>query len=106
MFTRTTFHENNLSQVEKSAKLFLALDKYEGFHLVCTQCFLKKLTFLTRTRAYQGVRNVSFLGNFAYVLNGWSFRRSAQEFSYKFYVSIFCNKLENYMGRGELLMPP
>ena len=25
----------------------------------------------TRTCAYQGVRNVSFSGNFAYVLNGW-----------------------------------
>ena len=26
----------------------------------------------TRSCAYQGVRNVSFLENFAYVLNGWS----------------------------------
>ena len=28
----------------------------------------------TRTCAYQGVRNVSFSGNFAYVLNGWPLR--------------------------------
>ena len=27
--------------------------------------------FLIRTCAYQGVRNVSFSENFAYVLNGW-----------------------------------
>ena len=26
----------------------------------------------THTRAYQGVRNVSFSENFAYVLNGWT----------------------------------
>ena len=39
--------------------------------------FSEKLTFLTpltrlRTCAYQGVRNVSFSENFAYVLSGWS----------------------------------
>ena len=28
----------------------------------------------TRTCVYQGVRNVSFSGNFAYVLNGWPLR--------------------------------
>ena len=28
-------------------------------------------TFSTRTCAYQGVRDVSFSENFAYVLNGW-----------------------------------
>ena len=39
--------------------------------------FSEKLTFLTpwyahvHTCAYQGVRNVSFSENFAYVLNGW-----------------------------------
>ena len=38
--------------------------------------FSKKLAFLTPwyadVRVYQGVRNVSFPGNFAYVLNRWS----------------------------------
>ena len=34
--------------------------------------FSEKLTFLTPWCAYQGVRNVSFSENFAYVLNGWS----------------------------------
>ena len=42
--------------------------------------FPEKLTFLAswyahvRTRAYQGLRNVSFSENFAYVLSGWSLR--------------------------------
>ena len=38
---------------------------------------LKKLSFVTpwyaRVCAYQGVRNVSFSENFAYILNDWSF---------------------------------
>ena len=32
---------------------------------------ISKPLISTRTCAYQGVRNVSFLENFAYVLNGW-----------------------------------
>ena len=31
----------------------------------------EKLIFLTRTCAYQGVRNFSFLGNFAYIPKEW-----------------------------------
>ena len=42
--------------------------QWEIIHLVRTQNFPKKLT----TFVYQGVRNVSFFGNFAYVLNEWS----------------------------------
>ena len=49
----------------------------QGFiHLVSTQNFPKNSHFLplwyARTCAYQGVRNVSFSENFAYILNGWS----------------------------------
>ena len=33
--------------------------------------FTEKLAFLTPWCAYQGVINVSFSENFAYVLNGW-----------------------------------
>ena len=44
-------------------------------HEVRTQNFPKtnisNPLILTRTCAYQGVRNVSFSENFAYVLNGW-----------------------------------
>ena len=47
----------------------------EGGHSLSTYAkFSEKLTFnpLIRTRSCQGVRNVSFSENFAYVLNGWS----------------------------------
>ena len=40
-------------------------------HLVFTQKFSQKLTFLKPWYAYQEVRNVSFSENFAYVINEW-----------------------------------
>ena len=41
-----------------------------GYPLSTYAKFSEKLTFLTPC-AYQGVRNVSFSENFAYVINGW-----------------------------------
>ena len=48
--------------------------RFEREHLFSTYAkFSEKLIFLNpRTCAYQGVRNVSFSENFAYVLNEWS----------------------------------
>ena len=46
-------------------------------HLAGMQNFPKKITnplVHTRTCTYQGIRNVSFPKNFAYVVNGWSHR--------------------------------
>ena len=56
---------------------FLTSSYIVGFiHLVRTQNFPKinisDPLIRTRTCSFQRVRNVSFLGNFAYVLNGWS----------------------------------
>ena len=50
----------------------------------------------TRTCAYQGVRNASFSGNFAYVLNGWSqrLRHISLIFSIFYYSKSFpCDRL-------------
>ena len=48
-------------------------------HLVCLRKIFRKtyisyLPIRTRTSVYQGVRNVRFWENFAYVLNDWSLR--------------------------------
>ena len=52
------------------------LDTLGLIHLVRAQNFSKTNIFYslirTRTCAYQGIRNISFLGDLAYVLNEWS----------------------------------
>ena len=45
-------------------------------------CFFRKFNISyplirTRTCAYQGVRNISFSENFAYIINGWFLRHSS-----------------------------
>ena len=43
---------------------------YYYIPLSLSMCIALNESFI-RTCAYQGVRNVSFSGNFAYLLNGW-----------------------------------
>ena len=54
--------------------------------------FFKKVTLLTSWYAHvQRVRNVSFFGNFTYVLNGWSL----------FVISLYSNQKSNFLFRIE-----
>ena len=70
------FHyKGNITAQNNSGWLLVVFHFLFGFiHLVLTQNFPKNWHFLppirTRTCAYQGIRNVSFSENFAYVLNG------------------------------------
>ena len=57
--------------------IIICKKEFSVIHLVRTK--FEKLTFLTPWYAhirvpFQGVRNVSFSKNFAYVLNGWPLR--------------------------------
>ena len=73
-------------------------------HLFSTYAkFSEKLTFLppplipTRTCAYQGVRNVSFLENFPYLLNEWALLSK----KYVFYITFsyyFSKREQIYSG--------
>ena len=51
------------------------------FHLVPTQIFretnISYCLIRTGTSAYQGIRNVSFSENFAYVINQWTLKTPA-----------------------------
>ena len=74
---------NVWSQIERTCIRMLCIESFQKcylgiIHLVRTQNFLKKTNFSypvirTRAFAYKGLRNISFLENFTYVLNGWSF---------------------------------
>ena len=65
--------------------LMSVLDYLFGLiHLVRTQNFPKISFFVlpdTCTCAYQGVRNISFLKNFAYMLHEWSFSVGAHGYT-------------------------
>ena len=76
-------------------------DKEEGYkigiiHLIRTLNFPKKEHFWpligTRTCAYQGVRNISFSVNFAYVLTEW-FHRASPSPPVPWFVSVLERKL-------------
>ena len=62
-----------MSQLSSSICFYIEFDYYPEYGN-----FSEKLKFLTRTCAYQGVRNVSFSENFAFVLNEW-FQTSAMD---------------------------
>ena len=55
--------------VDCTGSLILSSIKY--VRKIIRKTNISKALIRTRTRAYQGVRNVSFSENFAYVLNGW-----------------------------------
>ena len=55
--------------------------------LVRTQNVLKNLHFLTHKCAYQGLRNESFLKNFACVLNEWTHQGTTID-DFKKYIDI------------------
>ena len=93
-------------------------NQLRGHPLSTYATFSEKLTFLTpwyaHVRAYQGVRNVSFSENIAYVRNGWSLIRSVATAKQKYreekrskkindQKSIVTNKLEEVILKSDQL---